>query len=467
MTPRIDIHPTIDFHEQLAAALPARRDEIERALRTANDAMRRQHMTLSQDKPLEVALSALLLSPRDVAQLQNLAESLAAIVERVVDLVLDRPELLDRVFPESQRVAPFFARTRGVPSWQILARYDAAVTPDGVPKIMELNTACPGALLISEAMSQVTRHGLDPMHQDIVDLDTAQTGTVDPKQIGEALLAIEQRSGIERGTIGILHDENELSFEQEQFVDVFRAHGREAIIADARDLELRDGRLVVGEHYLSLICNKFRISTPDSPNHCWKRGFESRYAPFLAAQRNGHVVSVNNLVAMSLAENKAILALLRDASIQSELTDDQRSLVDRHVLWTARLEPGSVSYDGEQVDLLPLVRKNRERFVIKPTSEGRGFGVVIGKFCTPSQWNEACQVDPRMPKVVQEFTETLTLPVLCDRDQTVAARTMYVTLGLATLCGRYAGLVSRISAHPVTNVAREGFGQAVFVQPDA
>ena len=40
---------------------------------------------------------------------------------------------------------------------------------------------------------------------------------------------------------------------------------------------------------------------------------------------------------------------------------------------------------------------------------------------------------------------------------------MFLTVGLSTICRSYEGVVSRVSANPVTNVAREGFGQAVFV----
>ena len=81
----------------------------------------------------------------------------------------------------------------------------------------------------------------------------------------------------------------------------------------------------------------------------------------------------------------------------------------------------------------------------------------------PGPLQEACQVREDMPQVVQEYVEALTFPVICNRQGTVAARPMYLTLGLATIDGRYVGLVSRVSANAVTNVAREGYGQAVFV----
>jgi hypothetical protein len=128
------------------------------------------------------------------------------------------------------------------------------------------------------------------------------------------------------------------------------------------------------------------------------------------------------------------------------------------------LADGTVEFHGEKIDLLATVRQDRQRFVIKPANEGRGYGVVIGKYCSGDQWESACRLQDDLPKVVQEFVETLTIPVVSNRGGRVKADPMYLTLGLGTIAGRYEGLVSRISANPVTNVAREGFGQAVFVQ---
>ncbi len=464
MTYRIDPRSTVDFHHRLAAALPAREDQYATSLAAANREMRRQRISLQADKPLEVALSALLLAEADEQQLCRLAQQMHALVEHVLDLLIAQPERLAHYFPDQRRIFPFLAKTAGLSSWQVLSRYDAAVCADGRLKIMELNTACPGAFLVSEAVSQSTAQGLARMNRDLIDLDPMRVGTVVPDHLRDALLEIEEASGIEQGTIGVLTDENELTFELKQLADALEACGRQAVVTDARRLQLRDGRLFSDDQYLSLVYNKFRISTPGSPYHCWREGFESRYAAFLEAQQAGQVVSVNNLAGLALGENKALLAALHDPALQQDLTDDQRQLVRDHVLWTARLADAEMEFQGEPIDLLPTVRRDRHRFVIKPANEGRGFGVVIGKYCSQQEWDAACQLQENVPQVVQEFAETLTFPVVSHRGGRVHADPMYLTLGLGILAGRYDGLVSRISTNPVTNVAREGFGQAVFVR---
>ncbi|NIL97336.1 MAG: glutathionylspermidine synthase family protein, partial [Planctomycetales bacterium] len=444
---------------------PAGADDYAASLAAANRQMRHQKMSLGQDKPLEVALSALLLNPQDVRQIGQLAERVHQLVEQVLEFVIARPERLQAYFPDQQRIFPYLAKTPGASSWQILSRYDAAVPADGQLKIMELNTACPGAFMISEAVSSVTKQGFQSLNGDLIDLSGLRMGTVQPRHLRDALLQIEEAARIEKGTVGLLTDENELTFELDQLVDAFHACQRQAIIADARQLQLRNGQLCYQDHYFSLVYNKFRISTPHSPNHCWRDGFAARYAAFLQAQQAGKVVSVNNLAGLALGENKALLALLHDPVFQGELSAAQRQLVEDHILWTARLADGTVDYHGDPIDLLETVRQDRQRFVIKPANEGRGYGVVIGKYVSRQQWHQACQPREDVPQVVQEFVDTLSFPVVSQRGDRVQADPMYLTLGLGTIAGRYAGLVSRISTNPVTNVARDGFGQAVFVGP--
>jgi len=98
--------------------------------------------------------------------------------------------------------------------------------------------------------------------------------------------------------------------------------------------------LTLNGRYFSSVYNKFRVSTPRSANHCWKDGFEQRYADLLAAMQSGAVVAVNNLWGMSILEDKALLALFRRPEFRSEFSTEELSLIDEHVLWTARLEEG-------------------------------------------------------------------------------------------------------------------------------
>jgi hypothetical protein len=469
---QLDLDATHALHARIADSAARDSDAAGRALEVANRELADRRLTFGQIKPLEAALTALVLDKEDVQLLARTAESLHAVIEKLLDHVLASPERVRKFLPEHARVLPYLAKTAGCDTWQVVTRYDAAVTDDGSLKLLELNTSCPGGFMISQAMSEATRHGLaelgEPFGQELA--ASPKNATVPAELLADELLAIETDAGVAPETIAVLNDENDLIFELDLLADSLRRHNRQVVIASAADLRLKENRLLYNDQVVSLAYNKFRVSTPNSPNHCWKDGFAERYAAFLAAQKAGTVVSVNNLAGMALAEDKALLAAFADPEIRELLWADEQVLVDSHLLWTARLEKGPVVWEGQAVDLMPYVRTNRERFVIKPANEGRGFGVVVGKYATDKEWFAATCADPNVPKVVQEFTDSVRFPVV-GPPRAAAGSTpggepfsseMFLTLGLCLVRGRYCGLVSRVSVNPVTNVAREGFGQAAF-----
>jgi hypothetical protein len=122
-----------------------------------------------------------------------------------------------------------------------------------------------------------------------------------------------------------------------------------------------------------------------------------------------------------------------------------------------------VEWRGRSIRLPDFLYENREHFVIKPSGEGRGFGVVIGKYADEETWRAACTPQPDAPCIVQEFIEPVQLPVVVCRAGQATTEPMFLTLALATICGQYKGLLSRVSSNPVTNVARSGMVQAVLV----
>ena len=63
--------------------------------------------------------------------------------------------------------------------------------------------------------------------------------TIDTFSYVGRLLQIETDAGIEPGAIGVLFDENRNQYELDLMIRQFEAHGREAILLDTADLQLR------------------------------------------------------------------------------------------------------------------------------------------------------------------------------------------------------------------------------------
>jgi hypothetical protein len=384
-------------------------------------------------------------------------------VEKTLDWLAESPARVRRHFPHLERVVPFLHPTAGWPGKQVVSRYDAVVTPEGDLKVIELNTCCPAGFLHSETFCRVTQqalHELEPRGA----FDALTPGAIEPAAMVDGMLSIESAAGLEPGLIAALTDENEIRHELDLLLaEMARRTSRPMEIIDARQLEYRGGALLHRGRRISLTYNKFRISVPTSQNHCWREGFEDRYAAYLQAVADGAVATINNFFGMTLGEDKGLLALWSDPQLSARFTTEEADFVAQHVAWTRPLVASETEWRGRSIRLPDYVLEHREQFVIKPAGEGRGFGVVIGRCVDEETWRRACTPDPATPCVVQEFMEPLRLPVIVCRGGDVAAEEMFLTVALATVCGEYRGLLSRVSPNPVTNVARSGMVQAVLV----
>ncbi|RIK83198.1 MAG: hypothetical protein DCC68_04485 [Planctomycetota bacterium] len=462
--PRLDLGPS----RQLAAALAdwCGRDRARLAeVLAAADARLGQHdKSFGGLKNLSVALSALLLDAADVAALRQTAERLFAIVDRVVGWILASPERSERLAGDYRRIFPYLAKTPGARYWQAISRYDAVVAEDGRIRIIELNTGCPAGFMHAAAFTKTTGTALGEL--GVLGDAARMPATIRATALVDGLIEIERAAtaagSVEPGLAVLLTDENRLTHELDLMLDDFASRGRIARIAPAEELAFDGRRATHRGQPISLTYDKFRISVPTSRNHCWRDGFDVRYAAFLAAQKAGAFAAVNNLAAQSIAEDKSLLGILALPETAELMSEAERQFVADNVLWTARLQPGRVVRDGAEIDLLAYVAGHQDEFVIKPTSEGRGYGVVIGRECPRDEWQTLCAVDPATPRVVQDYVEPAKLSVVCDGDSGLAVREMYLTLGLATVNGRYEGVLSRISPSRITNVARQGFVQAVL-----
>jgi hypothetical protein len=465
--PRLNLAPTRRLAAEIAALCNRDNRRVAEVLAAADARLGQHDKSFGGLKNLSVALSALVLDAAGVDTLRNTAERLFKIVDRVVDWIVASPDRCQRFAADYGRVFDYLHRTPGAAHWQAISRYDAVVAEDGRLRVIELNTGCPAGFMHAAAFTNTTAAALAELGFN--DIAGGQPAMIRPQALVDGLIAIE-RSAIDAGLVEpglavLLTDENRLTHELDLMVDDFARRGRMARIAAAEEIAFDGIRATHRGDPISLCYDKFRISIPTSKNHCWREGFEQRYAGFLAAQLAGAIVAVNNLAVQTIAEDKSLLAVLAIPEMAEVLSAADRQFVAELVLWTARLQPGPTIRHGQEIDLLAYVANNKDEFVIKPTSEGRGYGVVIGRECSLEQWQALCAADDATPRVVQDYVEPAKLSVVCSEGTAIRVQEMFLTLGLATVHGRYEGVLSRISASRITNVARQGFVQAVLASP--
>ncbi len=184
----------------------------------------------------------------------------------------------------------------------------------------------------------------------------------------------------------------------------------------------------------------------------------------------------HNRVISSLAgdfDHKSCWEILTDPQFtQKYFSAEERQVFRRHVLWTRVLSDRRTSLlDGEMVDLLEYVRKDRDILVLKPNRSYGGDRVLIGPTLTDAEWEAAIEEAVRGGDaerdeeqwVVQRLTRipVYEFPVLTD-DGHMVMEPFYAVMGLAPT--KYGlSILGRASQKMVVNVAQRGGLCAILI----
>jgi hypothetical protein len=176
----------------------------------------------------------------------------------------------------------------------------------------------------------------------------------------------------------------------------------------------------------------------------------------------------NRVISSVAAEldQKSCWEVLTDPEITSRhFNADERHVFQRHILWTRLLcERKTHLPDGRPGELMPFVRREQERLVLKPNRGYGGEGVLIGPLVSGQEWEAALEraVNDQERWVVQQL---VSLPVsefpVLGPDRHVHVEPFYTVLGFAP--SRYGlAILGRASQKQVVNVAQRG-GMCVVV----
>ena len=175
------------------------------------------------------------------------------------------------------------------------------------------------------------------------------------------------------------------------FADYFKSQGIECVIADPREVEYRDGRLMAGKFHITLIYKRVLIS--ELVEH------GGLYHPVIQAVRDGKVCMVNPF--------RCKICIKRRAWQSSAMNATLTSSVPRNLKLSKPISPGraasksAISYPRPEDRYFTFILKHREKLVLKPNDEYGGKGIVLGWETDPvmGAGNANCMRDPY---IVQE-----------------------------------------------------------------
>jgi hypothetical protein len=178
------------------------------------------------------------------------------------------------------------------------------------------------------------------------------------------------------------------------FQDYFTSQGFECVIADPRQLEYRDGQLLVdGITPVHLIYKRVLLS-----ELVLREGLDH---PVIRAVRD-HAVCMVNPFRCKLLHKKSSLAVLSDEANTELFSPEERRAISEYIPWTRIVAERQTYLKGQVIDLLPYLNRNKDEFVIKPNDEYGGKGIVLGWETGSSEWEAALRMALDEPYIVQQ-----------------------------------------------------------------
>lgn len=330
------------------------------------------------------------------------------------------------------------------------------VTERGGLRLTEYNAETPASPAYNDALAEIF-YGLPVMREYLREYEVRPM----PSRHGvmHALIdAYQQWAGRREAPHIAILDWREVPSYSEfvLFSDYFRSQGLECIIADPREVEYRDGKLVAGDFHITLIYKRVLIS-----ELVMRGGLDH---PVVRAVLDGAVCMVNPF-RCKILHKKASLAVLSDERNADLFSVEELAAIDAHIPWTYRVEDRSARYRGQTIDLLPYIFEHRENFVLKPNDEYGGKGIVLGWEVSAEEWGGAIQGALQEPYIVQERVAIPSepYPSLVDGHVTFIDR-MLDTNPLIFYGSYMDGCLSRLSTEALLNVtAGSGSADATFV----
>ncbi len=327
------------------------------------------------------------------------------------------------------------------------SRMDTFFDEAGTLWLTEYNAETPAAIAYTDVMTEVY-YGLPVMREFSKHYEMRPL-------FGRHLMLhalidyYRQWGGRERPRIAIL-DWKEVPTYSEfvLFHDYFESQGFDCVIADPREVTYENKRLMADGKPIHIIYKRVLLSELVEQG-----GLDH---PVVRAVRD-HAVCMINPFRCKILHKKASLAVLSDKANAHFFTAEEQAAIERYIPWTRLLEERHTLYEGERVDLLEFLVKNKDEFVIKPNDEYGGKGVVLGWEVDSEEWEAALKTALTEPAIVQKRVPLPKIPYASWVDGKVEIYDRMIDTNPFIWDGSYVdGCLTRLSTVALLNVTAGG-----------
>jgi len=220
-------------------------------------------------------------------------------------------------------------------------------------------------------------------------------------------------------------------------------------MVDARDFELKDGRLWSSGINFPMILRTLRAD--------YYVRYPRDVRDFIKGVTSGAACMFNSFRSI-IGSHKTQMSFMTNPVNNHYFSDKEIKYIKKYVAWTRRLDESiTLSKDGEEVSLMPYIIEKREELVLKPSWGAGGYQVMVGKSTPELQWKETVEEKEGDPSwIVQEFMEIPEVKIPVIKKNKIVIEQKYFNLSPYCIGGKYAGILGRVSAKDVINVSAGG-----------
>jgi uncharacterized circularly permuted ATP-grasp superfamily protein len=406
------------------------------------------------DRPTCPFLRPHIITRTQYNEVASAAQTIALAIERVVERALVDDELLAK-FDLTAREEKMARIDPGYSRLCVTSRLDAYVSDDGF-KFLEYNAESPAGVGDQMQLEKVL-FGLEHMRWL---LGMRPHWRPEPhKRLLQSLIQAYREWGGDKENPNIaIVDWKGVSTESEFRIlqEYFASAGCPTIIADPCELEYRTEQLTAGDFtidvvYKRVVIHEFLERCPE--DHALARAYaEGR-------------VCVANSFRTKVAHKKTSFAILSDPRYAYLFTDDELEVINRHIPWTRRVNNGATIFNGAECDLMELIHREREQFVLKPNDDYGGHGVFLGWETSAEEWEQAIAIALERPYVVQQRVALKKIPMPTFANG-LELQEMYVDFNPFLFHNEVEGALIRLSSSSLLNVTSGGGQTALLVLED-
>src|SRR6266478_460345 len=389
------------------------------------------------------------LSPEDEERVGTVAETIADLGERITSTALDDKSLFAQFHlrEEEERLARI---PTGYGRASTASRLDAFLLPDSL-KFAEYNGESPAGAGYTEALGEIFLKL--PLVSEFDKTYEIHSYPLIAKLLDALVMTYLDWGGPTKRPQILITDWREVPTwsEFEILKERFERLGVPVELADPRDLHFDGKHLTANGKKIDLVYRRVLM------NDIVARAAECKALVDAVA---ANAVCMANHFRCKIPHVKAFFAVLTDERNAALFSFGERELIRKHVPWTRVVADVRTAHHGEPVELLALLRNERENLVLKPSDEYGGSGVTLGWESSEAAWDETIEkamtasqgcwiVQERIPIRREVF------PWIQPGGE-VEFRDMLVDFAPYLFRGKVSGFLTRLSATGLANVTSGG-----------